>query len=214
MWLLLAAVIMPRVGAAEVKLKIMPDGSRMMYNDGPARHRAQRSTAHAGAASVTDFRRIVDSHAKANRLDPKLVRAVISVESAFQPAALSDKGAMGLMQLMPETAETLAVEDPWDPDANIAGGAKYLRQLLDRFDGSLELALAGYNAGPEAVVRYGGIPPYTETQDYVEKVLRLYRGDPNFRVARSSMPRIGRKTYLRTDEDGRYILTTSPGTDP
>jgi soluble lytic murein transglycosylase-like protein len=107
-------------------------------------------------------------------VDPHLVRAIITVESNFDPHAVSRSGAQGLMQLMPDTAARYRVEDPFDPQANIEGGIRYLRDLLRLFPSDLRHVLAAYNAGEGAVQQYGGIPPYPETQRYVERVLTLY----------------------------------------
>ena len=104
------------------------------------------------------------------------MRAVVGVESGFQPQAVSPKGAQGLMQLMPATARDLGVADPFDPAANLDGGSRYLSSLVARYDGDLTKALAAYNAGMGAVARHGGVPPYTETRNYVRKVLGRYQG--------------------------------------
>lgn len=107
-------------------------------------------------------------------VDPKLVSAVAEVESGFNPSAVSSAGAVGIMQLMPDTAASLGV-NPYDVQQNIEGGTQYLRQLMDAFPGDLRRAVAAYNAGPQAVRDYGGVPPYGETQAYVDSVLDLYR---------------------------------------
>jgi soluble lytic murein transglycosylase-like protein len=129
------------------------------------------TTRPAAPGSASRYEGLIRDFSAQRSLRPELVRAVIQVESGFNPRALSPKGAMGLMQLMPQTARELGVRDPYDPEDNIRGGTKYLRQLLDKYDGREELALAAYNAGPGAVDKYGeSIPPYRETKDYVRKV--------------------------------------------
>ena len=122
-----------------------------------------------------DFDGMISDASKKHGVDESLIRAVIRQESAYNPKATSHCGAMGLMQLMPDTAKELGCADAYDPYQNIMGGTKYLKQLLDRFDGNMTKAIAGYNAGPGAVEQYGGLPPYRETQDYVSKVLDNYR---------------------------------------
>jgi soluble lytic murein transglycosylase-like protein len=113
---------------------------------------------------------LIELHAERHGLSPDLVRAVIQVESGFNPNAVSVKGAMGLMQLMPATATELGVTNPFQPEQNIRGGVVYLKRLLDLYDQDVTLALAAYNAGPRAVDRYGDVPPYRETKNYVKKV--------------------------------------------
>jgi soluble lytic murein transglycosylase-like protein len=131
--------------------------------------RKESSTPKGSVAShqVTDM---IRRHAAQYRLEEALVSAVIKAESNFNPQAVSHKGAIGMMQLIPATARLMEVRDPLNPEENIRGGSRYLRLMLDEFDGNLELALAAYNAGPNAVKRYGGIPPYAETRTYVERV--------------------------------------------
>ena len=118
-----------------------------------------------------DYDELIVKYAGEQGIRPNLVRAVVQVESGYNPRAVSPKGAMGLMQLMPTTAALLGVRRPFDPEENIRGGVLYLRQLLDRFDSNEELALAAYNAGPLAVGKYGNrVPPYRETREYIQKV--------------------------------------------
>lgn len=119
---------------------------------------------------------IVASAAAENSLPPELIHSVIQVESNYNASAVSPKGAQGLMQLMPDTARRFGVPDSFDPAENIQGGAKYLKYLLDLYKGDYPRALAAYNAGEKAVAKYGGIPPYAETQDYVAKVQRRIEG--------------------------------------
>lgn len=130
------------------------------------------AVAEIPAAGADDLHRLAAEAARRHGLAPELVRAVVKVESAFRPDAVSPKGARGLMQLMPGTAAELGVVDVFDPRQNLDGGARHLRTLVDRYNGDLRLALAAYNAGAGAVARHGGVPPYRETRDYVERVLR------------------------------------------
>ena len=126
-----------------------------------------------GLVTDTAFDPIIESAATRHDVDARIVKAVIQVESAFHPRARSSKGAMGLMQLMPKTAQQYKARNPYDPASNIEAGTKYLKRLLDEFE--LPLALAAYNAGESAVRRFRGIPPYAETQAYVTKILGLLR---------------------------------------
>lgn len=118
-----------------------------------------------------EFKKLIKETAEKYQLNPDLVTAMIKVESNFNPKAVSSEGARGLMQLMPHTARELGVKNAFDVRQNIEGGCRYLKDLLDQFEGKLELALAAYNAGPGAVMKYGRIPPYKETQRYVKRVL-------------------------------------------
>jgi hypothetical protein len=161
---------------------------RLVVSDRPGRPSVQHATysvrgvetirttrLDAGPAlNRADLHALADRHAETHAINPALVRAVIQAESAWNTRAISSKGALGLMQLMPQTASELGVVDPFDPAQNIKAGVRYLKRLLDRYDGNAELALAAYNAGPGAVDKYGRtIPPYRETRAYVRKIVSV-----------------------------------------
>ena|SRR5215208_1305474 len=145
------------------------NGYKRILRDGAAR-------IGPGSAASVAFDELIRSTSGRYNVDPDLIRAVIKTESDFNSNARSNKGAMGLMQLMPDTARLHNVSDAYDPNENIDGGVRHLRMLLERYQGDLELSLAAYNAGAGAVEKHGGIPPYNETREYVRKVLRLYDG--------------------------------------
>jgi len=121
------------------------------------------------------FHPIILEEADRHEIDPALVKAIIMAESGYNPNAISEKGAKGLMQLMPSTAQALGVEDVFNPQQNISGGVRYFKKLVNRFDGDIKLALAAYNAGSKKVRHYQGIPPYKSTHYYIEKVFKYYK---------------------------------------
>jgi soluble lytic murein transglycosylase-like protein len=189
--------------AGETKIAVREDGVKVIFNE-PAASRARRYADQLMPIPFSAMAEAIERHASDRALDPKLVRAVIQAESGYNVEALSNKGAMGLMQLMPGTAQLMGVEDPWDFDQNIAGGTAYLKQLVDRF-ADLPLAVAAYNAGPEAVAKYAGIPPYAETREYVRRVMKLFDG-----TELAELPgRQGRPVNIVRDANNRILLTTA-----
>jgi len=195
----------PLLATAQVRLTVGLHGRKVIHDGGGVE--APRGTSRREALKAVpkaELEPLIDQHCDSHELDPRLVQAVIQVESNYNVNARSRKGAIGLMQLMPATAVTLAVDDPYDPDQNIRGGTRYLRQMIDRFGGQIELALAAYNAGPAAVERYGGVPPYRETRDYVRRVMALYQGADAPLVWRVR----GESTIVVRGASGRPLLTT------
>ncbi len=149
-----------------------------------AQNEAENITAATGRRKVNaqvlpagskDIESMILQSAKKYGVDPRLVSAVAETESNYRPDAVSSAGAVGVMQLMPETASSLGVQNIYDPSQNIDGGVKYLKEMLSDFNGDVRKAVAAYNAGPQAVKEYNGVPPYAETQNYVNKVLDLYQ---------------------------------------
>ncbi len=134
-----------------------------------------RSSQRSPEQYIEDFADIINSASRKFGVEPYLIKAIIKAESDFDHMAVSHKGAQGLMQLMPKTAEDMAVKNPFDPKENILGGTRYFSMLLKRFKNDRVLALAAYNAGPERVTLFSGIPPFPETEDFVEKVMAYYR---------------------------------------
>jgi hypothetical protein len=162
------------------------------------------------ASRNENYRPIVDKKAKEHEIDPSLVSAVIKAESNWNPHAISRKGAMGLMQLMPMTASDLQVRNPFDPEENIDGGIRYLRYLIEKFNGNLTLALAAYNAGPTTVEKYGSVPPISETKQYVKKVLALYNGKFDSSAFSPSKSKKSEPIYKIILEDGTILFTNFP----
>ena len=154
------------------------------------------------AATSGDIDSAIEQAAARHNVDPNLVRAVVKVESNFNPNAVSRKGAMGLMQLMPSTARQLKVSNPFDPEQNVDAGVRHLKQLLENYGGDINLTLAAYNAGAGAVARSSGVPRYAETQNYVRRITNLYYGNSGFSVGASHDP-------VRVQRDARGVLYIS-----
>lgn len=165
-------------GVLVVSDRPRPDGGDMDTFEVPKAPRVRATRPLSLPARAAAFDEVIEEHAAEQNLPPDLVRAVIQAESGFDSNAVSPKGAMGLMQLMPATATEFGVTNPFHPEQNIRAGVAYLRRLLDRYDSDVSLALAAYNAGPGAVERYSGIPPYRETRDYVKKITRATEAVP------------------------------------
>lgn len=181
---------------------------------------AVRTTRAVPVARATSYDDLIDTHGRESGVRTDLIRAVIQVESGFNPGARSPKGAMGLMQLMPATVQQFGVRNPFSPSENIRAGVAYLRQLLDRYDDNEELALAAYNAGPGAVDKHGEtVPPYRETQQYVSKVSEL-AGAKAAHVTGTQLYRIvqvvdGQEVVLYSNNpDARINRPARPQADP
>lgn len=171
------AVLLSESSAGAVLYSFVDSSGRLHFTNVPGDPRYREVPSYQKVRKVavqTRFNQYIQSAAKRYRLDPELIKAVIKVESDFDPQAVSKKGAMGLMQLMPDTAREMDVGAPYEPEANILGGSRYLRKLINLFNGDLRLVLAAYNAGPSRVLANNRVPRITETENYVKRVLREY----------------------------------------
>jgi soluble lytic murein transglycosylase-like protein len=211
---------MAKPANGQIAIYVTENGKRVYVNaeapitrrTAPARPSAKTATSSQAAPSSAprvqqmpqaELERIVQETAVRHRVDPALVRAVIAAESAWKPDAISRKGAQGLMQLGPGTAQELGVSDTFDPAQNVDGGVRYLRKLLERYGGDLDRALAAYNAGPSAVDRARGVPNYPETRAYVQKVTNTYFQPGSARASHALGT--SRAIYKIVDERGRVI---------
>jgi soluble lytic murein transglycosylase len=175
---LLGLLILPSVGLGDVYMYRDQNGvvnfTNVPSHGGYRRILREGGNVRAAVSVSGDYDEVIRSASDRHSIDADLVRAVIKAESDFNSNARSSKGAMGLMQLMPDTARLYNVLNAYDPVDNVEGGVRHLRMLLERFQGDLRLSLAAYNAGSGAVEKFGGIPPYVETREYVRRVLRFY----------------------------------------
>lgn len=176
-------------------------------------NKQQKSTVPASFSYYEDYSSYVDQAASKYDIEPELIHAVIKTESNGNRSAVSRKGAIGLMQLMPTTAVDMAVGNPYNPAENIEGGVRYLRYLLERFNGDLTLALAAYNAGPKTVEKYGNVPPISETMQYVKRVYSFYRGKKSYAVSDQSKQEASAASMTRVYrillDDGSTLFTNS-----
>ncbi len=212
MAVLIATIVCAAPAGAEMYKLTAPDGT-VHFTNAPSDPRYQRMGITSGTEAgwlrlpqgdTAPYLLEIRDAAERYGVPIKLVSAVIRAESGFNSRAVSRKGAQGLMQLMPTTAATLGVRNSFDPRENIEGGVRHLRGLIDRFTNNLPFALAAYNAGEKAVVQYGGIPPYPETQDYVTKVLYFYGGP----VEGGATPPT--RIYQTVAPDGTIVYTNIP----
>lgn len=214
LWVVLFSLALVRPAWGQIVSYVDERGKRVFTNQETAESRTIKRTlarpqvtgqSQPSRIIPSDIHEYIDDTAARQGIDPKLVRAMIQVESNWNPFAISNKGAMGLMQLVPATAARFGVMNIFDPKENIAAGTRYLRFLLDLFRGDLHLSLAAYNAGENAVRQSGGIPTYRETREYVNKVTSAYNLPAD--GSRAGGAGIGGRIYRYVDSSGRVVFT-------
>jgi len=203
------------LASAEIQLRIDEKGRKVFFNPAPKVIKSQFKLTAGNPVALTyskkagDYAPMIEKVCAKYSVDPELVKAVIQAESAYNSKAVSHAGAIGLMQLMPATAARFGVKEIFDPNENIHGGVQYLKFLLQLFNGDLPLAVAAYNAGEGAVQRFQGIPRYTETQNYVRKVMSLYgKSDYSSGVMLQAKVQPPKTIYKYTDNNGMVHFTT------
>ena len=209
---LLAGAMAPAVARADELLYYVDAHGQVVFTNTPSRKDVKPVPHLRGGPSqrsvtlpATPYDRYIEAVARENGVDPSLVKAVALVESGFNPSAVSRAGAQGIMQLMPATAARYGVSDPRDPYQSLSAGARHLRDLLDEYGGNVTLALAAYNAGTGAVRKYGGVPAYPETQEYVRRVQASMGRPPRRSEARLLAAR-SEKVEMRVEADGSITL--------
>lgn len=199
---LLSVLILSLPLCADIEIRKDPSGKVILQNSSPAMAARRTASAPSSASNTHSYAQLIHAISSHHGVDPRLVTAVCRAESSFNPGAVSKKGAVGLMQLMPDTARQYGVTDRTDPTQNLTAGIRHLKYLQDKYQ-SLPLTLAAYNAGEEPVKKYRGIPPYPETRQYIARIMSFlglpYNGSP----ARS-------KIFLYRQPNGRILLTDSP----
>jgi soluble lytic murein transglycosylase-like protein len=219
---LLVLFLSASVASSDV-YKYVDENGVTCYTDAPFGKKSEKTAIRSNSSQTVktntpnrnfvaaDYHYYVQQAADKYEIEPELIHAVIRTESNGNHRAVSKKGAMGLMQLMPATANDLNVTNPFNPEENIDGGTRYLKYLIEKFNGNLTLALAAYNSGPTNVEKYGNVPPFTETRQYVNKVYSLYSGRKNYNVSVASSHREERSAPIVKVvlDDGTILFTNS-----
>jgi hypothetical protein len=221
----LAAILLYASPASSDIYKYMDENGVVCYTDAPMGKKTvrvlkekkgagkqEKSFNPEPATEPRDYSAYVENAATKYEIEPELIKAVIKTESNGNHRAVSSKGAMGLMQLMPSTANDMNVANPFNPEENIEGGTRYLRFLLEKFNGDLTLALAAYNAGPTTVERYRSVPPISETKQYVKKILSIVKGKGNYSFTESAQENATPRPvpiYRVVLDDGTVLFTNS-----